>query len=146
MESSSNGSSEDVAHTVDDTVKQIESTTGALKLELMKNLSASFETIKRREVLGVPCIVDKITLTPTSLNDRKVYKVLELRSALIPVRWNEHKKWVNFLELMVTVQVVLLKQSRVSDDLEGEMAGLTAVLLGVTVSSKLTVSIKYVDI
>lgn len=48
--------------------------------------------------------------------------------------------------LMATVQVFLLKRSRVSDDLEGEMVSLTAVLLGVTVSYKLIVSIKYVGI
>jgi hypothetical protein len=50
------------------------------------------------------------------------------------------------LSAMAIVQVVLLKQSRVSDDLEGQMAGLTAVLLGVTVCSELIVSIKYVNI
>lgn len=147
MECSSNGSSEDVAHIVDDTVRQIESTTGALKLELMKNLSASLETIKRRKILGVQCIVDKITLTSTSLNDREVYKVLELRSALIPVRWNERKKLVKFFELMATVQIVLLEQSRVSDDLEDELAGLTVVLPEGTVRSKLlSVNLYLVDI
>ncbi|KAI7887277.1 uncharacterized protein EV154DRAFT_520795 [Mucor mucedo] len=50
--------------------------------------NASISTIANLAVFGVHCICDKITLTKTSLFNANKWKVVELRSATIPVTWD----------------------------------------------------------
>ncbi|KAM3587037.1 hypothetical protein VKS41_002083 [Umbelopsis sp. WA50703] len=127
VEASSNGDDENLTHSIDDTVKQLDSTTGALKSLIMHHLSANFDTLKRLSVLGIQCIANKITLSATSLNEAHRYKCMELRSAEVPTSWDGRKKWFKVFELMATLQTVLLEQMRVLDELENEVNGLVEV-------------------
>lgn len=127
MESSSTGYEENLEHTVDDSLKQIESTTGALKCQILHHLSAKYATLQNVKILGIQCVSDKMTLTSTSLEAEPKYKFLELRSANIPTSWNKRKCWMKVFEMLATIHVILSEQRLLADELEDQANGLVEV-------------------
>lgn len=86
-------------------MKQLESTSNALKHEINAYQFASYNTMKRRKIFGVHSIQDKITLTDTSIKDRNTWRFVELRSAVVPTCWAKRKQWTKVFEWTATLYV-----------------------------------------
>jgi hypothetical protein len=87
IEASSNGQDENIDHSMDNTIKQVNSTTGTLKDLILQNLSTNYATLQKVQFLGIYSILDKITLTCTLLKKENKYRFSELRAAQIPTGW-----------------------------------------------------------
>ncbi|KAI9316681.1 hypothetical protein BX666DRAFT_1858806 [Dichotomocladium elegans] len=141
-------------HTIDDTIKQLESTSSALKQQINTYKSASYQTLLKRKIYGIQVVQHTITLTETSVIDRKKWRFLEVRSATIPTTWAKRRQWTKVFELIPTLhvsilyvfsrsstdktlQTLLLIQSKVTEQLEAEISGLTEVVDQDTVRSHL---------
>ncbi|KAI8997914.1 hypothetical protein BC832DRAFT_595360 [Gaertneriomyces semiglobifer] len=110
MEASSTEHTEDVPHSLGDSVKLIEGSIHALK------------------VLGVQSILDRITLTTTRLAfDGQGWEHIEPRSAEIPAIWEDRVKLLRVAELMATVYNLLRDRERVMEEIRNEENGLAAV-------------------
>jgi hypothetical protein len=112
LEASSGALSEDVSHFNGDTLKLIQSATEILKAELLNNLDCSYTTFLRRKILIVQTVTNKMTLPSVSLLDETRYKVIELRSGNVPVKWEDRYDWMKIFELLSTVMVSSLAESR----------------------------------
>jgi hypothetical protein len=112
LEASSGALSEDVSHSNGDTLKLIQSVTEILKAELLNNLDCSYTTFLRRKILIVQTVTNKMTLSSVSLLDETRYKVIELRSGNVPVKWEDRYNWMKIFELLSTVMVSTLADSR----------------------------------
>ncbi|CAO3637994.1 unnamed protein product [Cunninghamella blakesleeana] len=97
---------EDGDHTVEDSLKLLECTSKCLQLEMMNYRSASFDTFKKRCIIGIQVIGNKITLTSTKLGDNTYYYV-EQRSALVPRNWEDRKYWIRLLEFLLKLKIYL---------------------------------------
>jgi len=104
--------SEDVSHSNGDTLKLIQSATEIPKAELLNNLDCSYTTFLRRKILIVQTVTNKMTLSSVSLLDETRYKVIELRSGNVPVKWEDRYNWMKIFELLSTVMVSSLAESR----------------------------------
>ncbi|KAI8819752.1 uncharacterized protein EV422DRAFT_497562 [Fimicolochytrium jonesii] len=123
MEASSNSrTKENATHSIDDSAKIIELCTNALKLELLKHKEAAYTTVNKKCVLGFHFIVDRITLTMTTLEDRR-WKVVQLRSAEIPMRWRERSKVLQVCELVAAAYSTLLEQQELMERICEEESG-----------------------
>jgi hypothetical protein len=84
--------SEDVFHTIIDTKKLIRNGKKMLKAQQAEFLDVSFATFAQRQVLKIQTVKDVITLIGVSVTVEKKYKIMELRSARVPVAWRELAK------------------------------------------------------
>ncbi|KAI9105232.1 hypothetical protein DFS34DRAFT_565460, partial [Phlyctochytrium arcticum] len=129
MESSA-GRQEDVPHSLGDTKKIMQMCVHSLKNELLQHKEASIGTAMRRAVIGIHYIVDRLTLTTTSLmKDGDVFrwKHIQLRSAVIPMSWSNRYQLTKVCELMATVFACLLKQQLLDEVVAREGSGLETV-------------------
>ncbi|KAI9103133.1 hypothetical protein DFS34DRAFT_646516 [Phlyctochytrium arcticum] len=115
---------EHMAHTLEDTLKLLESCVHSLKTEFLSHKDASFATMTQRKILGVQYIGGKITLTQLSLCPlTQKWKYLELRSAIIPMEWSQRYGWIKVFELVATVFNVLLDQEELMKEVAKEENG-----------------------
>lgn len=105
MEALSGALSEDVSNSNGDTLKLIQSATEILKAEMLDNLDCSYTTFLRRKILIVQTVKNKMTLSSVSLLDETRYKVIELRSGNLPMKWEDRYDWIKIIELLSTVMV-----------------------------------------
>ncbi|KAG2171880.1 hypothetical protein INT44_006109 [Umbelopsis vinacea] len=124
LEASSGALSEDVSHSNGDTLKLIQSATEILRAELLNNLDCSYSTFLRRKVMVIQTVMNKMTLSSVSLLDNERYKVVEVRSGNIPVKWEDRYSWMRIFELLSTVMNILVEQRSVSEILKQEKNGL----------------------
>lgn len=111
MESSSSFQSEDIEHTLGDTMKLIGLMTSTLHMDICSNLDCSYEDILELSVLGVQVIKDRITLLKTIIDrDGDKYQVLELRSAKIPTTWENRIELMNLYDVLVCCYYEIINQ------------------------------------
>lgn len=96
---------ENIQHSMDDTLKQLESTANALKQQINTYKSASYDTIKKQKTYGIQVIQNAITLTETSIMSPTKWRFIELRSATIPVAWAKRHQMIKLFELIATLHV-----------------------------------------
>ena len=97
--------SENTQHSLDDTLKQIESTSNALKHQINTYKRASYDTIKKRKIYGIQVIQNTITLTETSIMNPAKWRFVELRSATIPTEWPMRYQMIKVFELIALLYV-----------------------------------------
>lgn len=68
---------------------------------------ASIETFKKIEVYTIQVIKDRMTLYSTSIFNKQKWKHIELRSAIIPTKWDDIYLWVKLFELLATLMVII---------------------------------------
>lgn len=66
---------------------------------------AGFDTFLKRKVSLVQLVMQKMTLCSVSVLIDKKYKVVELRPATLPARWDERREWLKMFELLATIMV-----------------------------------------
>jgi hypothetical protein len=96
---------EHTAHSLEDSVKNIECNVAALWEESCHYENASLETLKKFAAYGVQIIETKVTLSKTMIHDRHRWKNMEMRSAQIPRTWDDRLLVLEFLELLATLYV-----------------------------------------
>jgi len=107
MEASSGAIHEHVAHTRDDTVKLIAAATEVLKADAAKHQNSSFSSYLKLKVLTVHTAKNVMTLSSVSYTQQKKYKVMELRTAEIPLGWNQRIFWFHMFDLLAHIMVIL---------------------------------------
>ncbi|KAI9005187.1 hypothetical protein BC832DRAFT_592326 [Gaertneriomyces semiglobifer] len=104
MESSGSDDVVDVEHGIGDALKLIETTTHALKQDLLKRKDASLSTIKTRAIIGIQFIKDRLTMAKTQItDDGKSWKIVECRNTVIPRGWNQLGHVNRVAELVATM-------------------------------------------
>ncbi|KAI7852719.1 hypothetical protein BDC45DRAFT_428652, partial [Circinella umbellata] len=91
---------ENTQHSMDDTLKQIESTSNALKRQINLYKCASYDTIIKRKIYGIQVIQNTITLTETSIMNPAKWRFVEVRSATIPTTWAMRYQMLKVFELI----------------------------------------------
>jgi hypothetical protein len=138
MESSSGEHKENVKHTEDDTLKQIHSSVTMLKADINNHRNAAFSTMCQIETFGIHCVKKEITLSKTKLNGATGgYIYQEIRSAEIPVTYEERHKWLKMADLLATLMNLLIVHQKIRDQLDKENSGYVPVLESLRVQSVL---------
>ncbi|CAO3589320.1 unnamed protein product [Absidia cylindrospora] len=114
---------DNVEHSEEDTVKQIANTTNCLKMEMKRYQHASYDTFRRRQVFGLQIIDDRMTLTTTFIINKERYGFIELRSARIPISYDQRVHFRKVFELLLKLKAGLMEQQQVTEQLEAESTG-----------------------
>lgn len=141
MEDSSGQHDEKINHTISDTAKQISTTISMLKGFTMENMDTSFQTLRQVKIFGVQTITDTITLTETTYDKTSTNKYLHkaVRTARIPVNYDERHNWLRVFELLAYLLVELQAQVHVHETLQKQQASVIIVPSEETVRTKLSV-------
>ncbi|KAI7884728.1 uncharacterized protein EV154DRAFT_427889, partial [Mucor mucedo] len=107
VEASSGQFKENVAHSIEDTLKILECGIASLRKEAAHYNDASLSTFKSLKVYGVQVIKSQVTLSAISLDDESHWKCIELRSAKLPTGWSDRIGLIQYLELLATLYVCL---------------------------------------
>lgn len=92
-------------HIMEDTLKIVECSIQCLKVDMANHKFASFETFKKRKVLGLHYIGNKLSLVSTRALDKDRWACVLLRSAIIPRTWRERRNWLKVFELLIKMNV-----------------------------------------
>ncbi|CEI93020.1 hypothetical protein RMCBS344292_07265 [Rhizopus microsporus] len=114
---------DDEGHSSEDTLKLLECSIRALKLEMEKVNGASLNTFKKRRFLTCLYAGDKLTLMSTSLMDVDRWGFITVREAIVPRTWAERYAWGKTFELMFCLRDFLEEQKSVSEMLMKEDNG-----------------------
>lgn len=98
-------SENDEAHSSEGTLKLLECSIRALKLEMEKVNDASLETFKKRRFLTCLYAGDKLALMSTSLMDVDRWGFITVREAIVPRTWAERYAWGKAFELIFCLRV-----------------------------------------
>ncbi|GAN01524.1 hypothetical protein MAM1_0008d00957 [Mucor ambiguus] len=142
MEGSSGQHEEKIDHTISDTAKQISNTISTLKGFTMANMDASFETLRQVKIFGLQAIERTITLTETSYDEEStkyLYKVI--RTARIPIEYEERYDWLRVFELLAYLLVELKEQVHIHETLNKEQTSISIVHQEETVRIKLGIGL-----
>ncbi|ORE05722.1 hypothetical protein BCV72DRAFT_208714 [Rhizopus microsporus var. microsporus] len=139
IESSSGIMQENVSHTLEDTLKLICECNGALFYILRQFNKCSFQTALKRSTFGIQVIKNTITLSKMNLKNDSQWKFVELRSARVPVAWNDRFDWVTMFELLTTLYLELTEQEIISIQIRKENSGLINVATEETLSARLNI-------
>ncbi|KAI8874701.1 hypothetical protein K501DRAFT_315398, partial [Backusella circina FSU 941] len=142
MEGSSGQHEEKIDHTISDTAKQISNTISILKGFTMANMDASFETLRQVKIFGVQATERTIALTETSYDEEStkyLYKVV--RTARIPIEYEERYNWLRVFELLAYLLVELKEQVRIHETLSKEQTSISIVHPEETVRIKLSIGL-----
>lgn len=123
MEASSGLDKEDLQHTIDDTLKNLN--TSIINGIARKHLDASYQTFKNIQVFSIQTIRQTITLSSTGLDPKKVghYLHIERCKADIPITYNEKFKWIRLTELLANLISMVEDQTKVMETLNKEQNG-----------------------
>ncbi|CEP19194.1 hypothetical protein [Parasitella parasitica] len=134
---SSSGITQENVNTLEDTLKLICECNGALFYILSQFNKCSFETALRRSTFGVQVIKNTLTLSKMNLKNATQWKFVELRSAIVPTKWDDRFEWVAMFELMASLYLKLIEQEQVIMDIKKENSGLEYVAAKDTFSARL---------
>ncbi|CAO3595813.1 unnamed protein product [Absidia cylindrospora] len=121
-------------HTEEDSLKLLECTSKCLQLEMMNYRLASIETFKKRRIISIQSIGNKITMTATALGDG-VYYYIEQRSTIVPRDWEDKVYWIKVMEFLLKLKELLLEQEQVTEQLKKEQVGMVHVNQDETIKS-----------
>ncbi|KAI7907218.1 uncharacterized protein BX663DRAFT_573460 [Cokeromyces recurvatus] len=105
---------EDTSHAKEDTLKLLECSIRALKMEMEKLKFASLNTFKARRFYTMLYSKDKLTMLSTSLVDSSRWGFTFVREATFPRTWNKRHGWLSVFELVLCLNDKLKKQQEVS--------------------------------
>lgn len=73
---------------------------------MSENKQSSFNTMKKVHVLTAHVIADKVTIIKYQLsNNEKKWKAIEVRSAIVPLKWENRKQMIKIYELFAFIYV-----------------------------------------
>lgn len=106
MESSSPFEKEDLNHSLEDSMKLIDVMVSTLNISISSKLNTKFTTLLDLAVYGVQMIRNRLTLMKTTLDPSgKKWRIVELRSAVVPTSWNHGVYLSQWFELLVYLYV-----------------------------------------
>ncbi|KAI8884106.1 hypothetical protein K501DRAFT_183042 [Backusella circina FSU 941] len=127
MESSGFSNDKVVSHSLNDTLKNIKNGHDNLKYLFSQYRNASFDTIKKVNISSCQIIENKITLIKYAVKSRSTWKVLECRSASVPLNIENSLHYMRVFELFTFMLGDIQKQQYVFKQLELENLGLVPV-------------------
>ncbi|CEP19901.1 hypothetical protein [Parasitella parasitica] len=110
-------------HKKGDTVKLLECSIRALKMEMEKMKSISFATYKKRQFPSYLYAHDKLTMLVTSVMDKDHWGFVYVRDALIPRTWDTRFRWLKLFDLMLCIRDKLEEQQVLVGTMEKEEHG-----------------------
>ncbi|KAI7888701.1 uncharacterized protein EV154DRAFT_304183 [Mucor mucedo] len=110
-------------HRKGDTIKLLECSIRALKMEMEKMKSSSFTTYKKRKFISYLYARDKLTMLVTSVVDKDHWGFVHVRDALIPRTWETRLRWLKLFDLMLCTKDKLEEQRIIAEMLEKEEDG-----------------------
>lgn len=109
-----------------------------LKADINNHRNAAFSAMCQIETFGIHCVKKEITLSKTKLNSATGgYIYQEIRSAEIPVTYEERHKWLKMADLFATLMNLLIVQQKIRDQLNKENFGYVPVSESLRVQSVL---------
>ncbi|KAG2198734.1 hypothetical protein INT47_005419, partial [Mucor saturninus] len=99
MESSGFSNDKVVSHSLNDTLKNIKNGHDNLKYLFSQYRNASFNTIKKVNLFFCQIIENKITLIKYAVKSRSTWKVVECRSASVPLNIENSLDYMRVFEL-----------------------------------------------
>ncbi|OBZ89730.1 hypothetical protein A0J61_02221 [Choanephora cucurbitarum] len=127
MESSGFNHTSVVSHSLNDTLKNIKNGHDNLKYLFSQYRNASFNTIKKVNIFSCQIIENKITLIKYAVKSRTTWKVVECRSASVPLTIESSLYYVKVFELFAFMLNNIQKQQSVFNQLKLENLGLVPV-------------------
>ncbi|KAI8643339.1 hypothetical protein BD408DRAFT_342608 [Parasitella parasitica] len=119
----SSGSEASTPHTIDDTYKQLKSTSNFLKYIITKYKMGSLKTLMKVQIPCISIIENCFTLCLTTVHNSTKWKFVEARSCTIPTTKAEKKQWVKVLEFFAFLKHIVEKSLTEIDQLENESLG-----------------------
>lgn len=95
----------DDTHTVESTIKLIETESQCLIDGMGNNRLASFKTFRRRRVLSLHCIKNKLSLSSTRALNQERWGCALIRPCIAARDWKERIHWMKVFELFVKMHV-----------------------------------------
>lgn len=105
MESSGFWNDQVVSHSLNDTLKNIKNGHDNLKYLISVYRNASFETIKKVNIFSCQIIESKVTLIKYAVKSRSTWKVVECRSASVPLSIESSLNYMRVFELFAFMLV-----------------------------------------
>ncbi|KAI9486311.1 MAG: hypothetical protein EXX96DRAFT_39065 [Benjaminiella poitrasii] len=109
-----------VSHSLNDTLKNIKNGHDNLKFFVSNYRNASFETIKKVHLFSCQIIRNKITLLKYSIKSPTTWKVVECRSASVPLHFSDALEYIKVFELFAFLQNDICEQEKVLRQLKLE--------------------------
>ncbi|KAI8140005.1 hypothetical protein BJV82DRAFT_234203 [Fennellomyces sp. T-0311] len=125
VESSSGPISENVTHSIEDTLKIYECASASLKKEASKYKDASIKTFKQLRVFSIHVIMNEMTLSETMLKGAFTWRHVQLRSATITDKWDDRLKLVRYFELLARLVEGLRECAATEKKLDQQNLGVT---------------------
>ncbi|KAI8065063.1 hypothetical protein BDF21DRAFT_388859 [Thamnidium elegans] len=110
-------------HSIDDTYKQLKSTSDFMKYIIAKYKVGSLKTLMKIQIPCVSVIENCLTLCLTSVHDNSKWKFVEARTCTIPTTRAEKKQWIKVFEFLAFLKHVVEKSLAQIDQLENESLG-----------------------
>ncbi|CAO3653436.1 unnamed protein product [Mucor hiemalis] len=127
MESSGFSNDKVVSHSLNDTLKNIKNGHDNLKYLFRQYRNSSFDTIKKVNIFSCQIIENKITLIKYAVKSRSTWKVVECRSASVPLNIENSLDYMRVFELLAFMLGDIQKQQYVFKQLKLENLGLVPV-------------------
>ncbi|KAI8087785.1 uncharacterized protein B0P05DRAFT_465198 [Gilbertella persicaria] len=127
MESSGFSNDKVVSHSLNDTLKNIKNGHDNLKYLFSQYRNASFDTIKKVNIFSCQIIENKVTLIKYAVKSRSTWKVVECRSASVPLNIENSLDYMRVFELFAFMLDDIQKQQFVFKQLKLENLGLVSV-------------------
>ncbi|KAI9279073.1 hypothetical protein BY458DRAFT_432238 [Sporodiniella umbellata] len=127
IESSGFSNDNTVSHSLNDTLKNIKNGHDNLKYLFSQYRNASFDTIKRLNIFSFQIIENKVTLIKYAVKSRSTWKVVECRSASVPLNIENSLDYMRVFELFAFMLDDIQKQQSIYKQLRLENLGLVPV-------------------
>lgn len=98
-------------HKKEKTIKLLECSIRALKMEMEKMKSISFATYKKRNFLSYLYAHDKLTMLIISVIDKNYWGFVYVRDTLIPRTWDTRLRWLKLFDLMLCTRVYFINNN-----------------------------------
>ncbi|KAI8883853.1 hypothetical protein K501DRAFT_183705 [Backusella circina FSU 941] len=119
----SSGSEVTTLHTIDDTYKQLKSTSYFLKSIITKYKMGSLKTLRKVQIPCISVVENCLMLCMTTVHDLVEWKFVEARSSTIPTTTAEKKQWIKIFEFLAFLKHIVEKSLSKIDQLEDESLG-----------------------
>ncbi|KAG1470887.1 hypothetical protein G6F56_002431 [Rhizopus delemar] len=123
----SSGSGKNVAHSVEDSIKQLKNSTDFLSYLMNKYRHTSADTFTRLKISSMLVIQNQLTLTVTSKTMGNKWQVIDVRTTVLPITRLEKNQMVKLFELLAKLKEIVDEQKEVNEQLALENVGLVPV-------------------
>ncbi|CAO3676061.1 unnamed protein product [Rhizopus microsporus] len=122
---------------VDDSTKQVSTMIAMLKGIGNRHLNANFKTLLDTEVFGIQSVRTSIVLSEVQFKEDDRFSYREVRSAEVPIVYEERNKWLKVFEILCYMLVELKKQRINYKVIEDDEQGAVLVMSEDTIKSKI---------